>query len=83
MNVQPWEPVSYRWILGEYHADTDWNWDWDGMDDAAYLSVELRDDAMNVSLKNGQRIIVRALSDDRKAARAFNKRVKKTIEANQ
>jgi hypothetical protein len=36
-----------------------------------------------VTLANGQRIIVRALSEDRKAARAFNRRVKKAVDANQ
>lgn len=38
--------------------------------------------ALHVTLANSQRVIVRVLSEERKAARAMRKRVNKAVEAN-
>jgi hypothetical protein len=78
MTVQPQEPVSYRWILsfptsGTIVDNIEWPWDWSGVDDEETVKDALGDDAMLVYLANGQRIIVRALSEERKAARRARK----------
>lgn len=62
MIVNDWEPASGG-LLG-FDA-----WDWESDDEFLWESF----DQVFVTLANGQRIIVRALSDERKAARAERK----------
>ncbi len=69
--VKPWEPVS----AGLTKFDC---WDWESDDEFLWEHF----DSVFVTLANSQRVIVRALSEERKAARAFQKRVRKTVEAN-
>lgn len=79
MDVKPWEPVKFgfnRW--------NSYSWKSDRGDRACTNEVigRLRAVCLNVTLANGQRIIVRALAEERKAARAFKRRVNKAVEAN-
>lgn len=66
MDVKPWEP-----IMGG-HTDFDiWPWNEDEYQCRDVISGYCR--RVNVTLANNQRIIVRALSEDRKAARSAMK----------
>lgn len=79
MDVKPWEPVKFHWQFARsnFKASEDNN-DFDE-DIWMCLSTEidaadiLENDKMSVALANNQRVIVRALSEDRKAARAARK----------
>ena len=78
--VKPWEPVKVQYFdRAESWLGYNWTFD-DG--DWDTISKNSSDWESRVTLANGQRIIVRALSEERKQARAFDKRVKKAIEAN-
>ena len=84
MDVKPWEPVSFRYELSGRMT----------YDSLPYVGPEFpffdreccdginKDWSAHITLANNQRIIVRALSKDRKAARAFERRVSKAVEAN-
>lgn len=79
MDFKPWEPVGGIWLFTDKDMQIDGHWpigkecDWFGDTAPAPLIV---------TLANGQRIIVRALSEERKAARSFERRVTKAVEAN-
>lgn len=64
MDVKPWEPVRY----GRWSFET---WDFALTDACKLLGSRY---PLNITLANGQKIIVRALSEERKAARAERKR---------
>lgn len=76
MDVKPWGPLTLRYIENENEGELnpiDWPW---GPDDFRWLAT--KDGCKEwlpalVTLANGQLIIVRALSDERKAARAAMK----------
>lgn len=72
MDVKPWEPVSGWFLVDRDFSELSWPWEFRG-DSCSF--VEKDDNGpLQVTLANGQRIIVRALSEDRKAARAAMKR---------
>lgn len=76
--VKPWEPVSYAWVL---HFPNDvvivdhveFPWDWSDMSTEGDVKRTIGSDAMIVDLSCGQKIIVRALSEERKAARRMRR----------
>ncbi len=76
-DVKPWEPVSvymtdpFGWKSATSKCDL---YRWAESAQGGW--------ALTCTLANGQRIIVRALSEERKAARAFERRVAKAVEAN-
>lgn len=58
-NVKPWEPVSGYWVDPEDPMELrtcSWPWDWSINDCARVRS----DQALRVTLANGQTVIVRA-----------------------
>lgn len=69
MDVKPWEPVE-GWHIPtdknplEYQKGLSWTWSRNSCRKTENVGLT------RVTLANGQRIIVRALSEDRKAARA-------------
>ena len=65
-DVKPWEPVSGGWTAFGI-------WPWRGVYTDCGMVGWGALDALYVTLANGQRIIVRALSDERKAARVAMK----------
>ena len=77
MSVQPWEPVT-GWFFSRHknplEADNGRSWAF-GRDFRRIMdSGTMRNGgSCLITLANGQRIIVRALSDERKAARASMK----------
>lgn len=78
MDVKPWEPVSGYYVGSPRDPlRHDLGVDWPFLT-AHYLHVAQawtikNGGALRVTLANGQRIIVRTLSDERKAARAAMK----------
>lgn len=66
MDVKPWEPVKGYYVDPDdpFENPKDY-WDWSDPG----VCRRLGQDALRVTLANGQRIIVRALSEDRKASR--------------
>lgn len=65
-SIKPWEPVSYSWPRVGGRAISDpivWS------ADAFFCSMIDPGDALRVTLANGQTIIVRAMSERRKADR--------------
>lgn len=75
MTVLPHEPVSYCWTFIEgtrVNDDVHIDWDWNDAEEKDSTPPEPGDVA-EVTLANGQRIIVRALSEERKAERARRK----------
>lgn len=72
MDVKPWEPVTVRYIEKEQIGNErpiDWGWeksDWSDFSLDQYTNYWC---PALITLANGQRIIVRALSEERKAAR--------------
>lgn len=72
MDVKPWEPVTLRYVENEQENNEkpiDWPW---GKEDFKWLRTEegcIQWLPALVVLANGQRIIVRPLSEERKAAR--------------
>lgn len=78
MDVKPWEPVELQFADPEtgWYGDI-WGWEiegcWDEMKIDSIYDWSAQDLEARVTLANGQRIIVRALSDKRKAARAAMK----------
>lgn len=69
--VKPWEPVSYNWLViagDKMKKPIDWPCDEEGK-----REIVGPDDVMRLTLANSQRIIVRALSDERKAARRMRR----------
>lgn len=78
--VKPWEPVLVRYFDKEaMWLGQDWpfdSYDWDT------LATMAPNWEAGITLANSQRVIVRALSEERKAARAMRKRVNKAVEAN-
>lgn len=81
--VKPWEPVSYCWTAldGVPIEDGIIHFQWNAHDQHDDTPVD-EGDVIVLSLANSQRVIVRALSEERKAARAMRKRVNKAVEAN-
>lgn len=78
MDVNPWEPVSGWYVCAGrdalYHQpDGFWQFSCDHYDQVVNSRTVKDGGACRVTLANGQRIIVRALSDERKAARAAMK----------
>lgn len=80
MDVKPWEPVRYDWQFKHNNFASRRShvlkWEkaeWDTFASGNSAKKLLGADQMSVILSNGQRIIVRALSDERKAARAAMK----------
>lgn len=72
MNVKPWEPVRGYYVDPEdpfENPKEDWTW----ID--FQVCFRLDEDALRVTLANGQRIIVRALSEERKTARRARQEV--------
>lgn len=63
-DVKPWEPVSFGWTTFD-------SFPWGIRTDADRImaDVMLIPEGMRVTLANKQKIIVRALSEERKAAR--------------
>lgn len=71
-DVKPWEPVSGFWLYdGTMSLHCSWPWNMAGPS-CQFATME-KYGKLRVDLANGQRIIVRALSEERKAARAAMK----------
>ena len=74
-DVKPWEPVTYHWQYedeGFERIKDCWKWElseWESFSDPTEAKRLFASDQISVTLANGQRIIVRALSEERKAAR--------------
>lgn len=83
--VKPWEPVSVR-FEDDVWKGMKWDWEidgcWEDMTEKAVKDWSSQGLHANVTLANSQRVIVRALSEERKAARAMQKRVNRAVEAN-
>lgn len=79
MTVQSHEPVRIWYDCGKtLTTPPNYGWVWCPQD---YTSRSMMAGSW-VTLSNGQVVYVRALSEERKAARAFQKRVRKAVEAN-
>lgn len=73
--VKPWEPVRHQYGWNDGFMGRDWLWDREAHED---ISSALRNKDIGfiaITLVNGQRIIVRALSEERKAARRMRREV--------
>lgn len=72
MDVKPWEPVKGGWTGFDV-------WSWSRrkatgvIDDCGVVARSRDRSPLHITLANNQRVIVRALSEDRKAARAARK----------
>ena len=66
MDVKPWEPAWGGWSCFNV-------WEWRNIYKECGMIGHGSLNALYVTLANGQRIVVRALSDERKAARAAMK----------
>lgn len=76
----PWEPVKVQYFDKEaVWLGSDFPFDVDDWETVATLGPDWES---RVTLANGQRVIVRKLSEERKATGAFEKRVRKAVEAN-
>lgn len=75
--VKPWEPVS-----AGYFEEGQWPVLSCNPSRSFYGFYPSTNLPLHVTLSNSQRVIVRALSEERKAARAFQKRVRKVVGAN-
>ncbi len=77
--VKPWEPVSYNWEFtgpGPFIGYTDWPFA-DGE-----VCTGINDWwAAHVTLANSQRVIVRALSEERKSARRLQRKIDARVNA--
>lgn len=77
-DVKPWEPVKGWYVSAvrnpiSYQKDNFWEFSPEHYD-LVVQNFDVSDDVVcRVTLANGQRIIVRALSEERKAARAAMK----------
>lgn len=79
MDVKPWEPAKGGWTGWEKFtwARRDWKYVADEEAVKTWLDPSSEEPRLLVTLANGQCIIVRALSEDRKAARAAMKEAKR------
>lgn len=76
MDVKPWEPVTVQYVdLSDGWKGMNWPFAEDDYDTLS--GPAMKEWSGNVTLANGQRIIVHALSEDRKAARAAMKEAPK------
>lgn len=66
MDVKPWEPVMGGFVNFDI-------WPWSEDEYGCSEILEGLEPVLHVTLANGQRIIVRTLSEERKAARAAMK----------
>lgn len=66
MDVKPWEPVGGIWLFNEADMQIDGCW---SIGYECRWFDETSPAPLLATLANGQRIIVRALSEERKAAR--------------
>ena len=83
--VKPWEPVSYIFMPLPTRARPFRHDEF--KESPGYVQRMVQNGVGGgykafVTLANSQRVIVRALSEERKAARAMQKRVNKAVEVN-
>ena len=81
-NVKPWEPVKGWYVSAfrnphTYQKDRFWEFFPEHYDLVVQSFALNNSGACRVTLANGQRVIVRALSEERKAARAATKEANK------
>lgn len=78
MNIQPHEPVSGYFLDegGDPFCDPGMDWEWMGNHPCMEINRRM---PLRVTLANGQRVIVRALSEERKAARRERNALKEIL----
>ncbi len=72
--VKPWEPVRYGWSKFDSFSWAERGENYDVLEDA-----DLDPGGLKVTLANSQRVIVRALSEERKAARRMRRDIERAV----